>query len=162
MDKSLELQTIAKYLTEAGNQTRQLMQLLQDERESISSNDGNALEKIATSKATLAQTIQTSTKIFNQHLQQTGFSADKDGLADYLENCDTTHASNFKDTWKELQALLKKCQDENRINGKLLGSSQRRIKQALSILQGQAIDEDLYDRGGETVNHSTGNSLTRA
>ncbi|MCK4742523.1 MAG: flagellar protein FlgN [Sulfuriflexus sp.] len=159
---NLDPQVIAEYLKEAGHQAQLLIQLLDDERVCISSNDGQALEEIAVNKATLAQTIQASTKVFSQQLQQAGFSADNHGLTDYFENCDQTHASNFKDTWQNLQLRLKECQDENRINGKLLGSSQRRIKQALSILQGQPVDEDLYGRGGEAVNHSTGNSLTRA
>lgn len=158
MNKNLDPQTIAEYLKEASNQAQLLMTLLRDERQCISSNDASALEEIASSKATLAQTIQVSTKIFSEHLQQAGFSADDRGLADYFES----HNEANKTTWQDLQSLLKECQDENRINGKLLGNSQRRIKQALSILQGKPADEDLYNRGGESVNQSNGNSLTRA
>jgi len=155
-------QYIAEYLEQATKQAQQLMQLLNDERSVISSNDGDALEKITANKEKLAKEIQADTQVCTQYLQQAGFSADKNGLIEYFKSCTDSHSKQLKTVWQKLQALLKECQEENRINGRLLGSSQRRIKQALSILQGKSVSEELYGRGGETVNESMGNSLTHA
>ena len=162
MTSTLDTEYLAAYLEEGTNQAQRLMQLLNDERAIISSNDGHALEEIATSKEKLAQEIQASTVICSQRLEQAGYTANNRGLAEYFQRCPETHSKHLKTTWKKLQNLLKECQDKNRINGKLLGNSQRRIKQALSILQGKPVDEDLYGRGGETVQQSTGNTLTHA
>lgn len=162
MTTNLDTQYITEYLEECNSQAQQLMQLLLNERNVISSNDAPALEVIATSKEKLAQAIHASTQVCCQHLQQAGYGADAPGLTGYFQNCSESHVKLFKLTWEKLQLLLEQCQDENRINGKLLNNSQRRIKQALAILQGKPFDEELYGRGGETVNHSTGNSLTHA
>jgi len=162
MTSTLNTEYLAAYLEEGTNQAQQLMQLLNDERDIISSNDANALENIAASKEKLAQKIQASTVICSQRLEQAGYTANNSGLAEYFQRCSETNSKQLKSTWEKLQSLLKECQNKNRINGKLLGNSQRRIKQALSILQGKPVDEELYGRGGETVHQSTGNSLTHA
>ena len=162
MTNNLNTQNLKEYLEEGANQAQRLMQLLNDERSIISSNDGNALENIAASKEKLAKEIQASTQICNQRLEQAGYNADNRGLIECIQSCTETHSRHLKETWEKLQSLLKECQDANRINGKLLGNSQRRIKQALSILQGKPLDEELYGRGGETVHQSTGNTLTHA
>jgi len=159
---NLSAQYVSEYLEEATGQARQLIQLLDDERKVIAANDGQALEGITASKEKLAQAMQASTQVCSQRLQQAGFSANNSGLLDYFQSCNEVHATQLTQTWENLQSLLKECKDENRINGKLLGGSQRRIKQALAILQGKPVDEELYGRGGESVNHSTGNSLTHA
>jgi len=162
MSTKLSTDYIANYLDNVAKQAQQLMALLQEERNIISSNDGIALEEVTLSKEKLAETIQISTQHFNQHLQQAGFGNNNLSLSKYFETCVEPVATQFKTTWQNLQLVLKQCQDENRINGRLLNSSQRRIKQALSILQGQSIEEDLYGSGGESVNQSSGNSLTHA
>jgi len=160
MTTNLNTQYIAEYMEECSSQAQQLMQLLTDERNVISSNDGRALEEITANKEKLAKEIQANTQVCNQRLQQAGYSADNRGLIEYLQSCTETHGIQLKKAWETLQSLLKDCQYENRINGRLLGSSQRRIKQALAILQGKPQDEDLYGSAGETVNSSMGNSLT--
>jgi len=162
MATSLSTEYIDQYLQQGTEQAQQLMKLLQDERHILSSNDGAALEAVTDSKQQLAQTIQASTRICSQLLDKAGFGNDARSLSNYIQSCAEPHASKFKVTWEKLQSILKQCQDENRINGKLINSSQRRIKEALSIIQGQPVEEDLYDRGGETVNQSSGNSLTHA
>jgi len=162
MNNKLSTEYIASYLEKGAEQARQLMALLQEERNILSSNDGAKLEKITHSKEQLAETIQTSTRQCSQQLHQAGFGNDNLSLSKYIETCAEPVATQLKTTWNNLQSMLKQCQDENRINGKLLNSSQRRIKQALSILQGQPVEEDLYGSSGESVNHSSGNSLTHA
>ena len=162
MATKLSTEYIARYLEKGAEQARQLMALLQEERNILSGSDGAALETVTHSKEKLAETIQMNTRQCSQYLHQAGFGNDNLSLSKYIETCAEPFATQFKTTWNNLQSILKQCQDENRINGKLLNSSQRRIKQALSILQGQPVEEDLYGSSGEAVNQSSGNSLTHA
>ena len=149
---------IADYLDKGEQQVAQLMQLLQDERDCISKNDGDRLARIAQDKQKLAQEIQDHTQQCEDSLHQAGFGNDNDSLRNYIERC----AQPLVVRWQSLQKQLKQCQTENRINGKLLTNSQRRIKQALAILQGKPVEEDLYGKAGKAVTTSSGNSLTHA
>ena len=153
---------IAEYLEKGIEQAQRLMSLLQDERNVLSTNDSSALENITNSKEQLAEAIQISTRQCGQYLQKAGFGDNNQSLSEYIKTCSEPFSTKFESMWHNLQSILKQCQEENRINGKLINSSQRRIKQALSILQGQPVDEDLYGSGGKTVNTSSGNSLTHA
>jgi len=162
MTNKLSTEYIASYLEKGAEQARQLMTLLQEERNILSGNDGAALEKVTQNKEKLAEIIQINTRQCSQYLHQAGFGNDNFSLNKYIETCAEPFATQFKTTWGNLQSVLKQCQDENRINGKLLHSSQRRIKQALSILQGQPVEEDLYGSSGKAVSQSSGNSLTHA
>jgi len=162
MSEKLSTQYISNYLEEGTEQAQLLMSLLQAERNVLSSNDSAALEVITNKKEKLTETIKTSTKQCKQYLQQAGFGNDNLSLNKYIETCAEPFTAKLKTMWSSLQAVLKQCQEENRINGKLITSSQRRIKQALSILQGQPVEEDLYGKAGETINPTSGNSLTHA
>lgn len=162
MSEKLSTQYISNYLEEGTDQAQKLMSLLQDERNVLSTNDSAALEAITGKKEKLAGTIQTSTQKCKQHLQQAGFGNDSLSLNKYIETCAEPITTQLKTMWSSLQSVLKQCQEENRINGKLITSSQRRIKQALSILQGKPVEEDLYGKAGESINRSSGNSLTHA
>ena len=149
---------IADYLDKGEQQVAELMQLLQDERDCISCNDAIKLAHITQNKQQLAQEIHTHTQQCEHALQQAGFGNDNNSLRTYIERC----AKPLLNRWQSLQALLKQCQTENRINGKLLINSQRRIKQALAILQGKPVEEDLYGKAGQALTESSGNSLTHA
>lgn len=162
MAPTLSTEYIAEHLDTVENQAKQLMTLLQDERDALSTNDGNALEVITNSKEKLAEKIQINTRKCSQQLLEAGFGEGNISLTKYIETCAEPLATQFKSAWDNLQSILKQCQEENRINGKLINSSQRRIKQALSILQGKPVEEDLYGKGGKSVNLSSGNSLTHA
>lgn len=162
MASTLSTEYIAEHLDKVEAQAKQLMTLLQDERDVLSTNDGSALEVITNSKEKLAEEIQMNTRKCNQHLLDAGFGESNVGLTKYIETCAEPLATQFRTAWDNLKSILKQCQEENRINGKLINSSQRRIKQALSILQGKPVEEDLYGKGGKSINPSSGNSLTHA
>ncbi len=162
MTNKLSTEYMAGYLEEAEEQAKQLMMLLQDERNVLAMNDSAALEDVTNSKEQLADVMQINTRQCSQYLQQAGFGNNELSLNKYIESCVDPFTTQFKTTWNNLQSVLKQCQEENRINGKLLSNSQRRIKQALSILQGTPVEEDLYGKGGKSINHSAGNSLTHA
>jgi len=162
MATKLTTEYIATYLEKGEEQAKQLMSLLQDERNVLATNDGSALEKITNAKEKLAQTIQSSTQQCSQFLQEAGFGSNNLSLKKYIDSCAEPLATQLRTAWLALQSVLKQCQDDNRINGRLLNNSERRIKQALSILQGQPVEEDLYGKGGQAVNQSPGKSLSHA
>ncbi len=162
MTNTLSTDYLADYLEKGLERAQHLLSLLQDERNVLSKNDSSALENITNSKEELAEAIQISTRQCRQYLQQAGFGDNSQSLSEYIKMCSEPFATKFEPMWHNLQSILKQCQEENRINGKLINSSQRRIKQALSILQGQPVDEDLYGSGGKSVTSSLGNSLTHA
>ena len=162
MTASLNTTYMQDYLDRQLQDAQALLELLGNEREALSGNDGEAIEAFAASKYRLAREVETATQQCNQLLEQSGFDTNKSGIEKFFQSCGEPHATAFSSRWKECQDILLQCQQENRVNGKLIDSSKRRIKQAISILQGQPVDEELYGKRGNTVNHATGSSLTRA
>lgn len=162
MVTTLSTQYISKYLEEVAAQAEQLMSLLQEERDVISVSNGDALEAVTSSKEKLATAIQFNTRQCSQQLQQAGFGNNDLSLSKYIDSCSEPYTSQFRSAWNDLQSVLKQCQEENRINGKLISSSQRQIKQALSIIQGKPVEEDLYGKSGKSINPTSGNTLSHA
>lgn len=139
-----------------------LLELLCAEREALSENNASALEKIAGQKRNVAEQLETSAERRSAYLLETIGAASPD-LRDYLDAAPASEESRQLTTlWEELAALLNDCREQNRLNGSILESSQRSIKQAIALLQGQGQAGELYGRAGKTVPSASGHSLTRA
>ena len=162
MSEVLNVAYMSAYLEQSfGNATR-LLQLLKDERESIANSDATTLEGITSEKKHIARILESSTKECSTLLSQAEYEVGDKGMLDFFATCGEPHTSQMTTRWNELQDILKQCQEDNRINGQLLDNSQRRIKQAIGILQGQPTDQELYGRRGKTISQSLTNSLTQA
>jgi flagella synthesis protein FlgN len=62
--------------------------------------------------------------------------------------------------WQQLLQLLKRCRLINESNGALVASQRRHVQQALTLLSGHALEEDIYGPDGMTLN--TGRTTTIA
>jgi len=162
MNEDMTAAYMGTYLEQSYAQASRLLQLLTNEREAISKSDADALEGITAEKKHIARQLENATQACMALLKQSDFSSDDKGMLDFFASCEEPHAVQLSEQWNTLQGVLKQCKEENRINGQLLESSQRRIKQAIGILQGQPTDQELYGRKGKTLATSLTNSLTQA
>jgi len=162
MSEALTAAYMSAYLEQSFANATRLLQLLNDEREAISNSDATALEGITSEKKHIARILENSTKECSAQLSHSDFEVGEKGMLDFFASCGQPHADQLTSRWNELQDVLRQCQENNRINGQLLDSSQRRIKQAIGILQGQPTDQELYGRRGKTIGTSLTNSLTQA
>lgn len=139
-----------------------LLSLLSAERQALSANNANELENLAAQKREVAEQLETSAGRRSRYLLETSGMTTAD-MRDYIDSLPTTeNAQQLNTLWEQLLTFLGKCREENRLNGGILESSQRSIKQAIALLQGQGQAGELYGRAGKTVSGVSGHSLTRA
>ena len=139
-----------------------LLDLLSAERDTLSKSNGKALEVLAKQKSELAEQLEISTQRRNTYLIESLGAATGD-MHEYIDTCPATEdGQQLKSLWQQLTTMLNECREQNRLNGSILESSQRSIKQAIAILQGQGQTGELYGRAGKTVSSASGHSLTRA
>lgn len=139
-----------------------LLELLSAERDALSKNDSNELEAVAKQKRELAEQLETSAERRSKHLLETTGLATAD-MQDYIDNAPSTDDQQpLKVLWEQLIEVLSQCREQNRLNGSILESSQRSIKQAIALLQGHGQAGELYGRAGKTISSASAHSLTRA
>lgn len=139
-----------------------LLELLAEERNALAKNNGKEIENIAQQKRKLAEQLELSAGRRSSHLQETHNMATAD-IRDYLDDCASTESGQeLNALWQQLSTSLNQCREQNRLNGSILESSQRSIKQAIALLQGQGQEGELYGRAGKTVSSTSGHSFTRA
>lgn len=139
-----------------------LLATILTERDALASNDAEKLQAVAKTKQELAAHLEANSRARDELLQQDNIATGASGIESYISQLDETEHSMVDDSWKKLQQLLEKCREQNRMNGRLIDTSQRRIQQAIALLHGQPQDEELYGRGGKPVSANSGHSLTRA
>lgn len=139
-----------------------LLELLSAERNALAKNNGKEIENIAQQKRKLAEQLELSAGRRTSHLKETSGMATAD-IRDYLVDCASTeNGQELNILWQRLSDSLNKCREQNRLNGSILESSQRTIKQAIALLQGQGQEGELYGRAGKTLSTTSGHSFTRA
>lgn len=135
-----------------------LCDILASERNALAANKLELLDELATKKQTQIEKLEALGKIRIDWLSCRGIDTDSTKLNEYF-----THAGNEQArAWQTLLKQLEECQQLNRVNGSIVKQLQKKITNALSILQGQADSTDLYDQSGKSTTNSNTSILTRA
>ena len=153
---------IRQYLTQCLASSDQLILMLERERNALSNQSAKELENTAFEKKLLAELIDSQTKECGQRLEQEGYGQGPASISNYISKAGEDVSKELSTLWESIQQNLKRCQNENRVNGRVLETSQKRIKQAIDILHGQAPEGVLYGRAGKTVSDSKAHTLSRA
>lgn len=139
----------------------QLHAVLAAEAEALANRDVDTLERLIGDKQGLMQTFDALELRKRQVLEQTGFGGTEPDVVACIDWCDDT--GQLKRGWHLLLERIRRCQQQNRINGATLDSSRRYAQQALAILRGQPVTTPLYNPTGATaLNEAGGRSLAKA
>jgi len=152
---------IRQYLTQCVACSEQLISMLERERNALSNQSAKELENTAFEKQLLAEVIDKQTKECAQRLEQEGYGQGPKTISIFIDQAKDAQ-EELSTLWQTLQQNLSRCQNENRLNGRVLESSQKRIKQAIDILHGQTPGGELYGRAGKTISDSKAHTLSRA
>lgn len=89
-----------------------------------------------------------------------GFSPDHQGMESCIAWCD--HNQQLSNKWANYLQLVSDCRNINQLNGSIMDSSLRTVKQALSILYGQQMNENTYNANGQEQSSVLGRSIAKA
>ena len=71
------------------------------------------------------------------------------GNASLRENLQKAGMADLVPLWDELQNLLRRCRQQNLVNGGVIEMSRRLAREVLATLRGTVPGSEVYDRCGE-------------
>ncbi|MFV2056046.1 MAG: flagella synthesis protein FlgN [Thiohalomonadales bacterium] len=136
---------------------------LRDEQSALSNNNLPVFEKSVERKISHTGTLEAIEKSIFCLLDDSGYTMDKSGIADYIATChNKTEENTIKALWKDLAKTLVECQKQNQINGRILNSASVNIRQALEILTGKRGTSKTYSSQGKQAKDDNSNSIAIA
>lgn len=160
MQKTEMKTLLGPLLNQTMDGARQLLGVLDVERDALVRRDLNALAAAARDKQRLSLELEKLGARQRGLLDAAGLRADKEGLWGFLES---ERDERLQEQWLELTNVLDQCRLKNRINGGIIEVSRRFSGQVLELLRGSTGTGRLYGPGGETQPGRTGRrSLAQA
>ncbi|MCK5639615.1 MAG: flagellar protein FlgN [Gammaproteobacteria bacterium] len=140
-----------------------LQDILTQEYEHLKSRRVEALESLARDKQQLIIQLEQFSQQTAQLLQQTGATADKAGLEDFLSSMEKSLREVMLDEWEQMHEKLFECQQQNQLNGMIIEGKQRNATQALAILTGRQVPQnELYNQKGASESPLDARALAEA
>jgi flagellar biosynthesis protein FlgN len=118
-------------LDEMSATTAQLITVLDEEREALTSADAKALNRAGEAKQMLMRRLE-QLDVERLHLSSTSSEA----------------ASQADPAWRQLLKSLATCRDKNQRNGALVGQRLNQVRRALSVLTGTDAQASTYSPNG--------------
>jgi flagellar biosynthesis protein FlgN len=138
-------EAVKNHLRQDINACQNLLNLLEGERQALKARNPQLLEEVIQNKTALLLHLEQSAKQRGQWVSQSGASQKSEAVwLDLLRKLDPA----TEDTWLEFKDLLKTCQEQNEINGKLLARNQQVFDRLLAIVRGQSENGPLYTAKG--------------
>ena len=143
--------------------TRLLLKTLTKEYDCLSANDITELEGIIASKQQCALELEKHENTLFSLLAKANYLPTNQGLKTFLQD---THSepnhTALHNAWNVLLKTTLECNNQNVINARIINVASINIKQALNILSGRDIDNELYEKSGKTTDGGNSKSFTVA
>jgi flagella synthesis protein FlgN len=143
---ALTQETLQQHIGQDISACRNLLQLLEQEREALKARDVEKLETVIQNKSANLLHLEQSAR------QRSAWVAKQQKPSEKAETVWQTLISTTKPDaqreWEEFRALLRECQEQNEINGKLLARNQQVFARLLAIVRGRDENDPLYNAKG--------------
>lgn len=136
-------------MQEASDMLDQLIQVLQEERDSLAQNNTALTQTILERKTQLLANLEKNAQQRNQLLQSEGFPADENGTQAFFKSLTQSAAKACADKWRNLEQKLENCKVENLINGKIIHRSRQQVDVLLNLIQGNKNSGRIYTQSGQ-------------
>jgi len=141
----------------------ELLSLLKQEYEVLSSTNLDNLENLASQKKPIVVDLDNLGRAWEILLKNKGVELSADGIGRFLNEFDNVNNTQLQAAWISLQEKAKECQKKNIVNGSVISMRHQTTQQTLSLLRGQRPEERLYNHyGAESNTLSNGKSLAKA
>lgn len=140
--------------------TEKLLDLLRKEREQINGNPDH-LVMLSEEKLVLITELEQLDQKRTAVIADMGYSPDKIGMQAFIEQCGDK-SGTLQERWSLLCEKISECRSQNQLNGRVVDTSLRAVRQALSILYGQIEQDNGYSATGSETSHTLSRSLAKA
>ena len=154
-------ETIKRTLEQKFECCQQLNGILKREYTAISKQDIDTLGQTSEEKEFCHQKLLELEDTFFSAIKQRKLNADKEGVQAFF-NLFGEKQQELDALWGKLINELRRCKEQNEINGRALNMSQSFTKQALSILSGDNQKTSVYTQDGKTDGDSDTQSIAIA
>lgn len=148
---------LGQLLQRDGDVSRQLLELLREEREVLEQRDYPRFEALVPAKKNLIEQLERHRDVRRQHLRQMGFDSDTDALRGAQRDAPAVAA-----TWEQAAVLWRECQHASGINDQISRRTRIVVEQILDTLRGQHSQSTIYDASGGADRSSSGRTLGSA
>lgn len=143
---ALTQETLQQHIRQDVSACRNLLQLLEQEREALQTRDVEKLEDVIQNKSANLLHLEQSAR------QRSVWVAEQRKPNEKAETVWQTLIAITKPEaqreWAEFRTLLRECQEQNEINGKLLARNQQVFSRLLAIVRGRDENDPLYNEKG--------------
>lgn len=143
---ALTQETLQQHIRQDISACRLLLQFLEQEREALKARDVDKLEEIIQNKSANLLHLEQSAK------QRSAWVAKQLKPNEKAEAAWKTLIQSTKPEaqreWDEFRGLLRQCQEQNEVNGKLLARNQQVFSRLLAIVRGKDEGDPLYNAKG--------------
>jgi flagellar biosynthesis/type III secretory pathway chaperone len=152
---SLDWPTLVTSLREAERLSRELLDLLECERNALEQRDYAAFERLLADKAELVMALERNLRDRGSWLQRNGFADERAALL----RADTS-APALASAWRKLATLWEQCQRASLINEQVSQRTRIAVGRMIDLLSGNAGQGSVYDNQGATRRAQSGRNIT--
>lgn len=143
---ALTQETLQQHIGQDISACRNLLRLLEQEREALKARDVDQLEGVIQDKsANLLHLEQSARQRSAWVAKQQKPNEKAEAVWQALIRATKPDAQR---EWEEFRDLLRQCQEQNEINGKLLARNQQVFSRLLAIVRGRDESDPLYNAKG--------------
>lgn len=136
---------------------KDLLQLLQQEQESLIQADVDGVAKVTELKNKAVARMSELAQRRHRALLSAGFDASESGMEAWVKTAAGSAA--VSKSWTELLAVIREAREVNRTNGMLIGQHLGRNQAALNVLQGAPQGGNMYGPDGQSAGKATSRKL---
>lgn len=151
--------TLLPVLKDIAAHLEALLEVLHLEYQALSDNNREGIEQAARDKTRLTGLLEDLEKERVTVLREAGLDLDRSGVMAYLSRHDRPRQDPVSRLWQQIEELSQACEQQNRTNGIVIEHNRRHTETALTILQGQTAETELYSAKGNTVSSSARQSI---
>lgn len=141
--------------------TRELIGLLEDEKEILKNRDFKNHSAVMSQKSILINQIEQTESSMKELLGCFKLEMTHNGMGIFSEHCPVSFQKILLSSWDQLMEQAKVCQTLNNTNGRIIFHSKQSIDRLLTILKGNT-NNNVYECDGKANSQYESGSLAKA
>ncbi len=150
---------LKQLLTEDLQTLQRLADILVEEKAALTASDVAAIEPLTQQKNALLDQVRDRAKTKIRVLVAMGYRPQTGNPSQFIRSAGLTELTGL---WTEAEQALKQCQEQNRVNGRIVGHLQQRLTRLTDIFRGSAGQSKLYGATGQQTSLGQRNMLASA